>query len=386
MPLSEALPRGPVVVLQRGASVNHAERLTHPTRTSGFSLMVLLVWTGRMRKSAPIHFTATGWVVTVAELQKSTRQATEPDGMVLIAGGTFRMGSDRHYPEEAPEHRVTVDKFWIDRTPVTNAEFRRFVNATGYVTFAEIKPEPNDYPGALPHMLKAGSLVFAPPKHPVDLRDWSQWWTFKFGANWRHPYGPRSSISGLDNHPVVHIAYRDAEAYAKWAGKTLPTEAEWEFAARGGLDGAEYAWGEEFAPAGRHMANTWQGVFPLQNLVEDGYRRTSPVTAFPPNGYGVHDMIGNVWEWTSDWWSTRHEADAAKPCCIPNNPRGGPQAASYDPCQPNIKIPRRVLKGGSHLCAPNYCRRYRPAARHAEPVDTSTSHVGFRCVVRKGEG
>jgi formylglycine-generating enzyme required for sulfatase activity len=335
---------------------------------------------------APIDFTLTGWLVTVAELQNPTHRATDPDGMVLIAGGSFRMGSDRHYPEEAPEHGVTVDKFWIDRTPVTNADFRRFVNATGHVTFAEIKPDANDYPGALPHMLRAGSLVFTPPKHPVDLRDWSQWWTFKFGANWRHPYGPRSSISGLDNHPAVHIAYRDADAYAKWVGKALPTEAEWECAARGGLDGAEFAWGDEFAPAGRHMANTWQGNFPLQNMAEDGYRRTSPVTAFPPNGYGLYDMIGNVWEWTSDWWSTRHEADAPKACCIPNNPRGGPEAASYDPCQPNIKIPRKVLKGGSHLCAPNYCRRYRPAARHAEPVDTSTSHVGFRCVLRKGKG
>jgi formylglycine-generating enzyme len=323
--------------------------------------------------------------VTVTELQKSNCPATDPDGMVFIAGGAFRMGSDRHYPEEAPEHRVSVDGFWIDRTPVTNAEFRRFVEATGYITFAEIKPDAGDYPGALPHMLRAGSLVFTAPKHPVNLRDWSQWWTFKFGADWRHPYGPRSSISGLDNHPVVHIAYRDAEAYAKWAGKALPTEAEWEFAARGGLDAAEYAWGDEFTPSGRHMANTWQGIFPRQNLAEDGYRRTSPVTAFPPNGYGVYDLIGNVWEWTSDWWSTRHAADAAKPCCIPNNPRGGAEAASYDPCQPDIKIPRRVLKGGSHLCAPNYCRRYRPAARHAEPIDTSTSHVGFRCVARRGK-
>jgi formylglycine-generating enzyme required for sulfatase activity len=302
--------------------------------------------------------------------------------MIFVPGGTFRMGSDRHYAEEAPVHRVTVDAFWIDRTPVTNRQFRKFVNATNHVTFAEIAPDPKDYPGALPKMLKAGSLVFSPPKGPVDLRDWSQWWQFKFGADWLRPYGPRSSISGLDDHPVVHVAYRDAEAYARWASKELPTEAEWEFAARGGLDGAEYAWGEEFAPAGKQMANTWQGAFPHENLALDGYNRTSPVMSFPPNNYGVYDMIGNVWEWTTDFWSTRHPADAAKACCVPQNPRGGPEADSYDTCQPQIRIPRKVLKGGSHLCAPNYCRRYRPAARHAEPIDTSTSHVGFRCVVR----
>jgi formylglycine-generating enzyme len=304
--------------------------------------------------------------------------------MVWIEGGVFRMGSDRHYPEEAPSQVVRVDGFWIDRAPVTNRQFREFVKATGHVTFAEIPPDPKDYPGALPHMLRAGSLVFTPPKHAVDLSDWSQWWQFKFGADWRRPYGPRSSIAGLHDHPFVHIAYRDAEAYARWAGKELPTEAEWEFAARGGLDGAEFAWGDEFAPGGRQMANTWQGGFPHENSRLDGYERTSPVTAFPPNGYGIHDMIGNVWEWTTDWFSSKHEADAAKPCCTPVNPRGGREDQSYDPCQPQIRIPRKVIKGGSHLCAPNYCRRYRPAARHAHPVDTSTSHVGFRCVLREG--
>nr|WP_262300287.1 formylglycine-generating enzyme family protein [Microvirga sp. HBU67692] len=305
--------------------------------------------------------------------------------MIWVAGGTFRMGSDRHYPEEAPVHRVTVDGLWMDRTPVTNRQFREFVRATGHVTMAERKPDPKDYPGALPHMLKAGSLVFKPPRGPVDLRDWSRWWKFRFGATWRHPTGPGSSIAGLDDHPVVHVAYEDAQAYARWAGKDLPTEAEWEFAARGGLDGAEFAWGEEFTPGGRHMANTWQGAFPGQNLASDGYERTSPVTAFPPNGYGLHDMIGNVWEWTSDWYASQHPADAAKACCIPENPRGGREADSYDPRQPQVRIPRKVLKGGSHLCAPNYCRRYRPAARHAQPVDTSSSHIGFRCVVRGRE-
>ena len=199
------------------------------------------------------------------------------------------------------------------------------------------------------------------------------------------PYGPRSSIAGLFDHPVVHIAYRDAVAYARWAGKELPTEAEWEFAARGGLDGAEFAWGDELTPGGRQMANTWQGAFPHENLKLDRYERTSPVTAFPPNAYGVYDMIGNVWEWTSDWYSAKHEAEAHKACCVPANPRGGREEASYDPCLPEIRIPRKVLKGGSHLCAPNYCRRYRPAARHPEPVDSSMSHVGFRCISRPAE-
>ncbi|HEY4164066.1 MAG TPA: formylglycine-generating enzyme family protein [Dongiaceae bacterium] len=303
-------------------------------------------------------------------------------GMNWLPGGTFRMGSDRHYPEEAPVHRVAVDGFWMDETPVTNGQFRAFVQATGHITFAEIPPDAKDYPGALPHMLRAGSLVFSPPSAPVDLRDWSQWWAFKFGATWRRPYGAGSSIKGLDDHPVVHVAYRDAEAYAAWAGKALPTEAEWEFAAKGGLDGAEFAWGDEFAPAGRHMANTWQGAFPLENTKADGFARTSPVKAFPANGYGLYDMIGNVWEWTTDFWSTRHPADAAKACCVPQNPRGGAESGSYDSRLPAIRISRKVLKGGSHLCAPNYCRRYRPAARHAEPTDTSTSHVGFRCIRR----
>lgn len=303
-------------------------------------------------------------------------------GMVRIPGGTFRMGSDRHYPEEAPVHWVTVDSFWIDRAPVTNREFRRFVEATGHVTVAEKIPDPRDYPGALPHMLRAGSLVFNPPSYPVSLRDWSQWWAFRFGATWRKPYGPGSSIKGLDDHPVVHVAYADAEAYAAWAGKELPTEAEWEFAARGGLDGAEFAWGDELEPEGQPMANFWHGEFPHRNLSPHAYKRTTPVGAFPPNGYDLVDMIGNVWEWTSDWYTPKHPADAPKACCIPENPRGGREADSYDPCQPAIRIPRKVLKGGSHLCAESYCRRYRPAARHAQPVDTSTSHIGFRCVVR----
>jgi formylglycine-generating enzyme len=313
----------------------------------------------------------------------AVRREPARSGMAFLAGGTFRMGSDRHYPEEAPVHRVTVRPFWIDQTPVTNREFRRFVDASGYVTLGEIAPDPKDYPGALPHMLKPGSLVFTPPRQAVDLLDWMQWWRFEFGANWRRPLGRGRSNHGLDDHPVVHIAFRDAAAYAAWAGKELPTEAEWEYAARGGLDGAEFAWGDEVTPAGRHMANTWQGVFPHENLATDGYARTSPVSAYPANGYGLFDMIGNVWEWTTDWYSPRHPADAPKACCIAENSRGWREADDCDSCDPSARIPRKVVKGGSHLCAPNYCRRYRPAARHAQPVDTGMSHVGFRCIVRQ---
>lgn len=302
--------------------------------------------------------------------------------MVEIPGGTFVMGSDHDYPEEAPAHRVQVDGFLMDATPVTNDRFAAFVGATGYVTQAELPPDPNDYPGALPEMLQAGSLVFLPPTAPVATDNWSLWWQFVFGANWRRPYGPDSSIEGLGDHPVVHIAWADALAFAQWAGKALPTEAQWERAARGGVDYAVYPWGDELTPGGRHMANTWQGQFPHENLAEDGYARTSPVHTFPANAYSVRDMIGNVWEWTSDWYAHRHTADADKPCCVPSNPRGGERDKSFDPCDPQIRIPRKVLKGGSHLCAPNYCRRYRPAARHPQPIDTSTSHVGFRCVRR----
>jgi formylglycine-generating enzyme required for sulfatase activity len=302
--------------------------------------------------------------------------------MIQIEGGEFRMGSDRHYPEEAPVHRVRVDSFLMDRHLVTNREFARFVIDTGYVTFAERLPQPEDYPGALPEMLYAGSMVFTPPRHPVDTSDWSKWWRYVKGANWKQPYGPSSGRKALRDHPVVHVTFEDAMAYADWLGKELPTEAEWEFAARGGLDGAEFAWGDELTPGGRHMANTWQGQFPNENLLEDGYPRTSPVGAFPANGYGLHDMIGNVWEWTSDWFADRHDAPAPKSCCTPVNPRGGRREDSIANCGDGNSIPRKVLKGGSHLCAPSYCRRYRPAARHPQPIDSSSTHIGFRCIKR----
>jgi formylglycine-generating enzyme required for sulfatase activity len=304
-----------------------------------------------------------------------------PD-MVWIPGGAFQMGSDGHYAEERPAHRVSVDGFWIDRHPVTNDRFARFAEATGHTTFAEIPPDPKDYPGALPHMLYAGSLVFVKPTGPVDQRNLGSWWTYMKNADWRHPQGPRSSLDGRGQHPVVHVTFADAEACATWEGKALPTEAEWELAARGGLEAATYAWGEEFTPDGRHMANTWQGTFPWQNDVNDGHEGTSPVGAFPANGYGLHDMIGNVWEWTTDWYVPHHPNEVVSSCCAPRNPRGPVEGASYDPSQPEIRIPRKVIKGGSHLCAPNYCRRYRPAARFPEPIDTSTCHLGFRCIVR----
>ena len=309
------------------------------------------------------------------------KSASQP-GMVWIPGGRFRMGSDVHYPEEAPTREVAVDGFWIDACPVTNRQFDRFVRETGWVTFAEKPPDPEAYPGALPDMLAPASLVFTPTAGPVPLDDMTAWWRYVPGADWRHPLGPDSGLDGLWDHPVTHVAWADVEAYAQWSGQALPSEAEWEFAARGGIDGAEYAWGREFRPGGRAMANTWEGHFPYQTFKPGGQYRTTAVGTFAPNGFGLFDMIGNVWEWTQDWWSRATPGTAAHACCAPRNPRGGALEDSFDARQPDIRIPRKVLKGGSHLCAPSYCRRYRPAARHAQPIDTSTSHVGFRCVRR----
>ena len=286
--------------------------------------------------------------------------------MVRIETGTFAMGCESFYPEERPVHGVTVDSFWIDEHPVTVAEFRRFVKATGYVTSAEIAPKAEDYPDADPNLLVAGSLVFRRTAGPVDLRDYRNWWQWTPAACWRHPEGPDSTLHGRERHPVTHIAHADASAYAAWAGKRLPTEAEWEYAARGGLEGAVYAWGDDPFPDGRAMANTWQGEFPWQNLGVDGFTGTSPVASYPANGYGLYDMTGNVWEWTVDAFQ---HAPSASPCCGGSAPGAGER--------------RLVIKGGSHLCAPNYCLRYRPAARQSETPDTSTSHLGFRCVARR---
>lgn len=301
--------------------------------------------------------------------------------MEWIPGGTFIMGSDAHYPEEAPAHMVKVSGFWMEQCVVTNEQFARFVADTGYVTMAERPPDPAMYPGALPEFLVPAGLVFTKPPGRVDLRHIGNWWAYIPGADWRHPQGPDSTIDGLEQHPVVQVALEDVEAYTRWAKMELPTEAEWEFAARGGLDGAEFVWGAELMPDGRPMANTWQGEFPWQNLRIDGFEGTAPVRSFPPNGYGLYEMAGNVWEWTSDWFRDRH-AVPRKACCVPDNPRGGPLDQSYDSQQPGIRIPRKVLKGGSHLCAPNYCRRYRPAARYPHPVETSTCHIGFRGIIR----
>jgi formylglycine-generating enzyme len=318
-----------------------------------------------------------------AEAGRARPAGSPPDDdMVWIPGGEFVMGSDSHYPEEAPAHRVAVHGFWIDRFQVTNERFRRFVRETGYLTLAQRAPDPEAYATARPELLVPGSTVFVNPGRRVDLRNQYAWWRYVGGADWRHPRGPNSTIRGLSQHPVVHVAWEDAQAYARWAGKEIPSEAEWEFAARGGLDRADYTWGDEFTPDGRFMANTWQGDFPLVNERLDGFEWTAPVGSFPANGYGLHDMAGNVWEWTGDWFQEHGALEHA--CCTISNPRGGDRDASYDAreVELGIAIPRKVMKGGSHLCAPNYCRRYRPAARMPQPVDTSTSHLGLRCIVR----
>jgi len=306
--------------------------------------------------------------------------------MVWIPGGSFSMGSEDSYPEEGPIHQVTVDGFWMDSYEVTNEQFARFVEATGYVTLAERPLNPAEFPGAPAENLVPGSLVFWKRDAAVDLRNYVNWWRWTPGASWRSPFGPESEIAGIEQHPVVHVAYEDAETYALWAGKELATEAEWEFAARGGLEGKKFTWGDEEFPDGKAMVNSWQGEFPWQNLLTDGYEGTSPVGSFPPNGFGLYDMTGNVWEWTTDWYVPRHADEVVKSCCGPStNPRITSPEKSYDPAQPNFRIARKVVKGGSHLCAPNYCLRYRPAARQPQMIDTGMSHIGFRCITRTVE-
>lgn len=305
--------------------------------------------------------------------------------MVEIPGGRFRMGSDAFYAEEGPVRDVEVAAFSIDHAPVTVAEFARFVDQTSYVTVAERPPDAADYPDADPALMVPGSAVFHPTPGPVPLDDSSRWWAYVPGASWRHPWGPASDNTQRHDHPVTHIGYEDAAAFAVWAEKQLPTEAEWEYAARGGIEGAIFAWGDEERPGGELMANSWQGEFPWRNTGAKQWRGTSPVGLFAANGYGLYDMTGNVWEWTTDYYSPLGAGTdaAASPCCSPPvNPRVASPEASYDVGQPGEHIPRRVIKGGSHLCSPSYCLRYRPAARQPEAIDTSTSHIGFRCVRR----
>jgi formylglycine-generating enzyme len=331
------------------------------------------------------HMSSRGWAGKGAPTApQPATNVIEPTtrNMVWVPGGTFTMGSADFYPEERPVHRASVDGFWMDEHPVTVGEYRRFVVAAGYVTVAQRRPDPADFPDADPALLVPGSLVFRQPPGPVDMRNVRNWWDYVPGASWQRPSGPGSGVKHRERHPVTHVAYEDAQAYATWAGKELPSETEWEFAARGGLDGAPYVWGDEFAPAGELMANTWQGEFPWQNLGLDGYEGTSPVGAFPANGYGLLDMAGNVWEWTSDYFSPRHPADAGKPCCVPRNPRATSADRSKVAGEPGADMPRKVIKGGSHLCAPSYCLRYRPAARQGQTLDTAASHLGFRCIVR----
>jgi formylglycine-generating enzyme required for sulfatase activity len=295
-------------------------------------------------------------------------------GMVWIAGGTFTMGADEERPEERAAHEVSVGGFWIDRHEVTNAQFARFVAATGYVTVAERGLDPKDHPGMPPELLAPGAVVFTPPDGVLDLVNVNQWWRYVAGADWRHPAGPDSSIEGRGNHPVVDMAYEDAQAYARWLGRELPSEAQWEFAARGGLEGATYSWGEEYYdPVAGWRANTWQGLFPLKDDVDDGYHGTAPVGCFAPNGYGLFDMAGNVWEYASDWYVHEHPAE---PAADPVGPDLALAARYAGPTGPSV-----VIKGGSYLCAPNFCARYRPAARQPQELGLGASHLGFRTVL-----
>ena len=296
--------------------------------------------------------------------------AGRTSGMVRLPAGRFRMGDDERYPEEGVAHDVTLDGFWIDRHDVTNAQFARFVAATGHVTVAEREPDPQ-LAAELPEFMRvSGSVVFEMPQGGKAGR-----WRYAAGANWRQPEGPGSSIDGRENHPVVHVAFEDALAYAKWLGRELPTEAQWEYAARGGLAAQPFVWGERFAPDGRQMANTWQGPFPLANTRDDGFLGTSPVGCFDANGYGLYDMAGNVWQWTTSWFRPEHLGDAT------HNPTGPEEALALDPRQPDV--PAKVIKGGSFLCAPNYCMRYRPAARQAREPSSGTAHIGFRTIINE---
>jgi sulfatase modifying factor 1 len=334
-------------------------------------IVMQIPWTG------PVKAKADG---DAPKLNPNTPPGPAPDGIVWVPGGEFWMGTDDGPEDERPRHKVYVDGFWMDRTEVTNAQFAKFVKATKYVTVAEKKPDPKDFPGVPEEKLVAGSAVYVKPEGEVNLQGpWETghppWWKYQPGASWRHPEGPGSSIDGKDNYPAVHIAWDDAAAYAKWAGKRLPTEAEWEFAARGGLDRKPYVWGDELNPDGKWMANSWQGKFPQENTAEDGYKGLAPVKQYPPNGYGLYDISGNAWEWCQDWYAPDYYS--LSPARNPKGPEMG-RGSRQNPDQAS-----RVRRGGSFLCADNYCRRYLPAARDENPPDSSACHTGFRCVQDK---
>ena len=320
--------------------------------------------------------TLTGGWQPAAPAQNAERPLIpKPPGMSWMPAGKFRMGSSNVGTDCRSVHTVTLNGFWMDETDVTNAQFKAFVDATGYVTMAERRPDPKDFPGVRSEALVPGSLIFTQPDHAVPLDDALQWWRWQPGASWQHPEGPGSSISDRMSHPVVQVAWNDAAAYAGWAGKRLPTEAEWEYAARGGLDQAAFVWGNEDHPSGKWMANTWTGDFPVTNTKEDGYAATSPVKAFPPNGYGLYDMSGNVWQWTADWY--RPDYYAHSPTV---NPPGPPD--SFDPAEPGVT--KKVMRGGSFLCSDCYCGGFRPGSRNKSSPDTGLQHVGFRCVISGG--
>lgn len=345
----------------------------------------ILYWPGHGEARVTASSTSSAFQPTITN--RSPAPARAPAGMAWIPGGEFSMGAAdppdmddvgmKATKDARPIHRVYVDGFFMDKADVTNAEFAKFVKATGYITVAERKPRAEDFPGAPPENLVAGSVVFSPPNHPVPLDNHFQWWSYVKGANWRHPTGPASNIKGKDNYPVVQVAYEDAAAYAKWAGQRLPTEAEWEFAARGGLAGKPFVWGEKFRPQGKWMANTHQGHFPDTDTGEDGYAGIAPVARYAANGYGLYDMAGNVWQWTSDWYRPDYYQQLVAAGGVARNPQGPPSA--FDPDEPNE--PKKVHRGGSFLCTDQYCSRYIVGTRGKGEISTGTNHLGFRCVI-----
>jgi formylglycine-generating enzyme len=374
----------------RGALGSWFWRLGLMLASAGVAWASVRIWNGSMSGPRGSHSASvapeTSSVSAPTRSNASSPPGALPAGMVWIPGGEFSMGSPdpRGLPHGGPDpmadarpiHRVAVDGFWMDRTEVTNELFAAFIKATGYLTVAERTPRAEDFPGAPPENLVAGSVVFTPPSGPVPLNNHYQWWAYVKGANWRHPSGPESSIEGREAYPVVHVAYEDAEAYARWAGKRLPTEAEWEYAARGGRSGEIYSWGDDFRPDGRWMANTYQGRFPLEDTREDGFAGIAPSSQFTPNGYGLFDMAGNVWEWCSDWYRPDTYAERSSLGRVISNPRG--PTSSFDPAEPSQQ--KRVHRGGSFLCTEQYCTRYMIGTRGKGEVSTASNHLGFRCV------